>query len=182
MSKIEKYHYTECGLSNVYIEGLSITDDCGEECITVPNIQLLHWQIAKDIIESGNLLDGEAIRFLRSEMGLGCVQFAEKLHVAGELIEKWESDQESIAVDMDTQLRSIAADVLSEKFFNHCIYYIENQAEVKVKYEFQKLLDHFKYYAEQQAKVKVKVKAKSKFKSEIHIKRDAELNIYTAAA
>lgn len=115
----------------------------------------------KRIIESDNLLQGDDIRFLRSEMGLACAQFAQALGVAGELVEKWASDQESIDVDMDLQLRSKVATVLSKK-----------------------ICDHFDYVEKQVAKFTVnskkpKVKVESK---DIHIKLDSGSSACYAAA
>ena len=43
-----EYRYTECGLDNVLIVGVSfISDDAGEECIDIPNVHDLHRAIAE---------------------------------------------------------------------------------------------------------------------------------------
>ena len=42
-----KYHYTECGLNNIVIEGLSVLiDDDGDEVVEIPYINELHCAIA----------------------------------------------------------------------------------------------------------------------------------------
>ena len=41
------YRYTECGLDNVFIEGIKpVVDDDKQETITIPNVRGLHRAIA----------------------------------------------------------------------------------------------------------------------------------------
>ena len=48
---MSKYHYTESGLNNVWVEGATFAkDDAGEETICIPNISNLHRVIADGII------------------------------------------------------------------------------------------------------------------------------------
>ena len=61
--KAETYHYTESGLPNVWIEGLCIQDDAGEETILIPNINDLHKLIAYQIVVSDGALTGPELRY-----------------------------------------------------------------------------------------------------------------------
>ena len=175
MRATNTYHYTECGLSNVYIEGLPMTDDNGEVCITVPNIQLLHWRIAKDIIESNCILNGEQIRFLRSEMGLACAQFAQLLDIDGALVEKWESQQENISNALDVQLRQAASDALSEKLHNHLQCYLAQQANSENTHaQFARL------YKDDSPKIDDQPKRKSDPMMDYHFKLDSDRFNYSS--
>ena len=64
-----KYHYTECGLDNVYlINGFEyITTPFGEG-VRIENVDGLHRAIGKDIIELERPLGGKEIKFLRESM------------------------------------------------------------------------------------------------------------------
>ncbi len=47
-SQMSNHHYTECGLQNVFIEGLTpVIDDDGDEIITIPAINELHHHCAR---------------------------------------------------------------------------------------------------------------------------------------
>lgn len=85
------YQYTECGLDNVVIEGLSIVEDhAGEETVTIPAIGMLHQVIAEGIVGLPVKMTGAELRFLRTEMGLTQEQLAEILKVKPLSVSRWE--------------------------------------------------------------------------------------------
>ena len=70
-SAMSEYKYTECGLENVTIAGVSfVTDDAGEAVIRIPNVNGLHRAIALGIVTRKVMMNGREMRFLRSEMGM----------------------------------------------------------------------------------------------------------------
>ena len=105
------YHYTECGLKNVYIDGLHFANDDGEEAIVIPNIQALHWLIAKEVIESQSI-DGDEIRFLRTEMGYTPKQLAEELEIAERTLKSMENGKTKIKANVDLKLRKLGFSLL----------------------------------------------------------------------
>ena len=63
-----EYHYTECGLVDVFILANHLkTDDHGEAVVTIPAIGILHKIIAEGVINADGILTGKEIRFLRTE-------------------------------------------------------------------------------------------------------------------
>ena len=104
--KTKKYKYTECGLDNIYIEGLiQKEDDGGEQVITIPYIHELHDRIAKGVIDKAGKLNGKEIKFLRVELGLTQEKLAKKLKVSTGTISQWENGTRNISAVADKTLR-----------------------------------------------------------------------------
>ncbi len=108
-----RYHYTACGLDNVYIEGVEIVrDDHGEEVVKIPRIGVLHRLIAKALIDKRGPLDGRELRFLRTEMGMTQAGLAEILHVDAQTVGRWERGETPVQATADTLVRKLAAERL----------------------------------------------------------------------
>ncbi len=96
MNKVQdsSFHYTDCGLSKVYLKGIMTSKcsniDCGEEEISIPNIEELHELLAEKIASQTNKLQPEEIRFLRTHLGFSGVGFAETIGVSPETVSRWE--------------------------------------------------------------------------------------------
>ena len=91
------YHYIECGLSNVFIEGMTtVSDHAGEKTVTIPAIGLLHQVIAEGIVTLPSKMNGKELRFLRTEMGMTQAMLAEVLKVTSLTISRWEREETSI--------------------------------------------------------------------------------------
>ncbi|KAI94998.1 transcriptional regulator [Rhodomicrobium udaipurense JA643] len=59
------YRYTECGLDNVIIQGVEfVTDDNGEEVVSIPNVNGLHKAIAEGILLRQAGMSGKELRFI----------------------------------------------------------------------------------------------------------------------
>lgn len=104
------YHYTECGLDNVLIEGLDVVSDhAGEETVTIPAIGLLHQVIAEGIVSLPSKMSGRELRFLRTEMGMTQAQLAEILKVSLLTVSRWEREENAIhdAAEMLIRLMAI---------------------------------------------------------------------------
>jgi DNA-binding transcriptional regulator YiaG len=108
-----KYHYTECGLNNVVIEGLPVmTDDDGDEVVEIPNINDLHCAIASGIVLHEQGMSGAELRFLRSEMGLMQVELATLLHKDKQTVGRWERAESEIDGTSETIIRKLAIEKL----------------------------------------------------------------------
>jgi putative zinc finger/helix-turn-helix YgiT family protein len=91
---IPLYHYTECGLRRVYLQGIHClccgNSECGEEEIIIPNIEKLHQVIAVDLASQKNKLLPEEIKFLRIYLGFSGADFARVIGVSAESVSRWE--------------------------------------------------------------------------------------------
>ncbi|WP_333823370.1 transcriptional regulator [Pinisolibacter sp.] len=104
------YRYTESGLDNVFIEGVSfVTDDAGETCITVPNINGLHKAIATGIVRQKAGMTGREMRFLRTEIGLTQAELAVIVHREALAISRWERGEFPIDSNAEALIRLFAA-------------------------------------------------------------------------
>lgn len=109
-----KYRYTECGLNNIIIEGLSVLiDDDGDEVIEIPFINELHRAIASGIVLHDHGMSGAELRFLRSEMGMTQVELSHFLHKEKQSIGRWERAEFEIDGSSETMIRKLAIEKLN---------------------------------------------------------------------
>ncbi len=107
------YHYTECGLDNVFIEGMNaVEDDAGEKTVTIPAIGMLHRVIAKGVVNLPSKMGGKELRFLRTEMGLTQDKLAEILKVAHLTVSRWEREETPIKDRAEMRIRLMAIESL----------------------------------------------------------------------
>jgi DNA-binding transcriptional regulator YiaG len=107
------YHYTECGLNNIIIEGLSVlTDDDGDEVIEIPYINELHRAISSGIVLHEQGISGAELRFLRSEMGITQAELATLLHKDKQTVGRWERAEFEIDGTSETIIRKYAIERL----------------------------------------------------------------------
>ena len=107
------YHYTECGLDNVFIEGMnSVNDHAGKETVTVSAVGLLHRVIAEGIVNLPSKMSGKELRFLRSEMGMTQEKLAEVLKVTLLTISRWEREESPIKDTAEMLIRLMAVERL----------------------------------------------------------------------
>lgn len=109
------YRYAESGLDNVLIRGANfVTDDAGEQVITIRNIDGLHRAIATGIIMKTARLTGRELRFLRTEMGMTQAGLAAIVHRAPLAISRWERGEvEQIDTNAETLIRLHARETLA---------------------------------------------------------------------
>lgn len=106
------HHYTECGLMNVYIDGIAVEmDDDGDEIITIPAVNELHHVIALGIVQHEKGMSGDELRFLRTEMGLTQAELANLVHRDKQSIGRWERDE----IDIDSTSEAIIRRMAIEK-------------------------------------------------------------------
>ena len=91
----QKYHYTMCGLDNVYINGPGVkikNTDYGES-VAIERIDDLHKAIALTIATGSFELTGKELRFLRIELDLSQTQFAAMIESTKQNIGRYERDE-----------------------------------------------------------------------------------------
>lgn len=107
------YHYMECGLDNVLIAGVSfVTDDSGDQVLSIPNINGLHRAIAQFIVCRKSGMSGRELRFLRTEMGMTQAELADMIHREPLTISRWERSEGPIDSNAETLIRLHAIDEL----------------------------------------------------------------------
>lgn len=109
MTSVLKYHYTECGLPDVWIEGLQAQDDAGEKTVTIPNVRSLHKLISRGIVTSKGSLTGSELRYLRTEMGMTQTQLGKLVHRKRGTILRWERGESTLDGNADAYIRLLAA-------------------------------------------------------------------------
>lgn len=109
-----EYRYTECGLDNVVVEGVSfVQDDKGETVVRIPNINGLHRAIAVAIVRRGMMMSGREMRFLRAEMGMTQAELADMIHREPLTISRWERGETEIDANAETLIRLHAIERLA---------------------------------------------------------------------
>ena len=113
---MSSHHYTECGLQNVFIEGLKpCIDDDGDEVFTIPAINELHRVIAHGIVSHEHGMSGDELRFLRTEMGYTQAELALLVHYDKQSIGRWERGEFDIESAAEAIIRRLAIEKLSLK-------------------------------------------------------------------
>lgn len=105
--QIENYHYTECGLANVYlVNGFEITRlDNGDEEIFVHDIHGLHTAISNNLIFKKGPLEGCEIKFIRTMLDLSQNKLAALIGCRYQQILLWEKNKNKISRPADRLLR-----------------------------------------------------------------------------
>lgn len=103
------YHYTESGLKNVYLDGVTRwrCSACDEELVELGNVPGLHAQIAELLLQKPFILAGPEFRFLRKEMRMKAKDLATVLGVTPTTVSRWETGEERLGVANDRLIRSL---------------------------------------------------------------------------
>jgi putative transcriptional regulator len=106
-TKRENYKYDASGLRGITLIDVEVSrcGECGEEEVTIQNIEGLHRAIALTIVQKREKLAGDEIRFLRKYLGLSGGDFAEHIGVSMETVSRWEHDRTPMGVTADRFLR-----------------------------------------------------------------------------
>lgn len=109
------YHYTESGLDNIYLlNGVHTIEEDGNTYTSINDLEQLHLQIAKTLIDKHSPLEAKEFKFLRVELNLSQKALAELLGVDSQTVARWEKGETTIPRGSDVLLRA---------------YYLESQAE-----------------------------------------------------
>lgn len=110
ISQIANYRYTESGLANVVLGGVTVNGcpGCGNEEVSIPRIAKIHRTIARSLANYPGRLAGAEVRFLRKHLGLNGEEFGRYLHTDKTKISKWENDADRIGAVTDRLIRLLA--------------------------------------------------------------------------
>jgi DNA-binding transcriptional regulator YiaG len=107
------YQYTECGLTNVFIENMRVlTDDDDQEVYGIMNVAGLHKVIAHCIVQHRHGMSGPELRFLRTDMGLTQAELAARLHKEPITVGRWERGETPIDSNAEALIRLLAQEKL----------------------------------------------------------------------
>jgi putative transcriptional regulator len=83
------YHYTECGLKNVWLtNGYQVCEFDGEKAVSITDAEQLHEVIGRTLAAKCTLSAAE-IRFLRKELGLSQKRLADLLGSTEQTVSLW---------------------------------------------------------------------------------------------
>lgn len=111
---MKEYHYTECGLDNVYlVNGFELTKRDDDEEIFIHDIHGLHKAIGLSIIFKQGLLEGNEIKFIRTTLDFSQTKLAELLGCTYQTILLWEKNKTLISKTSDRLLKIIFFEYLN---------------------------------------------------------------------
>lgn len=103
----EKWHYTESGLDNIFLEGVDVfrCSVCGEEIVSIPSMPKLNTVIGCILILKQSPLNGKEIRYLRKNMGYSAKKFAAALAIDKSTLSRWEHGVRPPSSSLDRAIR-----------------------------------------------------------------------------
>jgi len=104
---MNEYHYTECGLENIYlINGFEITKTSdGDEEIFIHDIHGLHKTIGMMLVYKRGPLIGNEIKFIRTTLDFSQTSLAKLLGCSYQTVLLWEKNKTPISSSADRLLR-----------------------------------------------------------------------------
>ncbi len=101
------FHYTACGLDNVYLtSGYTMTEYDGECFVAVKDSDELYAAIAAFLVEHKKVLTGKEVRFLRKLLGYTQSKLASMLGVSAQQVARYEKETSVLEGAADTLLRA----------------------------------------------------------------------------
>jgi putative transcriptional regulator len=100
------YHYTECGMDNIYlVNGYSFVDAPRGRQVKIKDVDGLHDAIGKMLVAEKKNLNGKEIRFLRHEMLMSQATLAHLLEVDEQTVARWEKSKTEIPKPAEALIR-----------------------------------------------------------------------------
>ncbi len=109
MTKVERYHYRQCGLEDVYLVNGFERESSARygDTVKIRNIEGLHRAIGRYLVREKKTLVGAEIRFLRHELKLSQRSLGGLLSKSSQTVARWEKGQGTIDGAADRLLRLI---------------------------------------------------------------------------
>lgn len=109
----KRYHYTECGLDDVYlVNGFTERATPYGKGVAVDNVDGLHHAIAKHICCNKPLMNGKEFRFLRKLMDMTQAEVAILLGCDAQTVARWEKGETEIKGPVDKIIRLLTVGFL----------------------------------------------------------------------
>lgn len=101
------YHYTACGLENVYLlSGYTVEEHDGEKYVSVKDVEELYEAIAEKLVTRRKVLAGKEVRFLRKLLGYSQAKLGLMLGLSDQMVARYEKEQSTLEGAADTLLRA----------------------------------------------------------------------------
>jgi len=153
----EYYHYTECGLDNIYlVNGFEITKTSDEdEVLFIHDIHNLRKAISNTLVFKKGLLEGSEIKFIRTILDLSQNKLAALIGCRYQQILLWEKNKNKISKPVDRLLRIYVYTYLYKEIDNGEVFDRINEiadldaaeAEHSEKVEFKEVKDTWQMVA-----------------------------------
>ncbi|MBA2591155.1 MAG: helix-turn-helix domain-containing protein [Gammaproteobacteria bacterium] len=100
------YHYTGCGLRNIWLRnGFTVRDTAYGKALAIHDLEGLHRTIGLYLVDRKPDLSGAEVRFLRKELDMPQKRLAEFLGVSENSVRGWENDRGAISRPAEHMLR-----------------------------------------------------------------------------
>lgn len=131
----KQYHYTECGLDNIYlVNGFEITGTGDNAEIFIHDINGLHKVIGTLLIEKPGLLSGKEIKFIRTSLDFSQTTLGQLLGGYDyQSILRWEKGNGEVPAAADRLLKMLFFDFLYPEQNPRIRELITNIAEAEAK-------------------------------------------------
>ena len=107
------YHYTECGLNNVWLKnGFNIIETPYGTATSIDDVDSLHRIIALSLVKKKGKIDGAELRFLRIILRLTQLQLGKLLGTTEQTVSLWERN-DTINPAADMMVRLLVAEKLN---------------------------------------------------------------------
>ncbi len=113
---MKPYHYTESGLSNIYLlNGYKFIETPRGKSVSIKDIDGLHKAIGLFLVTYKKDLSGEEIRFLRDELLMSQYTLAKLLDVSEQTVRRWELDKINMPKSSEFVLRLLYREHIHNK-------------------------------------------------------------------
>ncbi|MGH8581294.1 MAG: helix-turn-helix domain-containing protein [Gammaproteobacteria bacterium] len=134
------YHYTECGLDNVWLaDGYEFFDLPSGRHLKIGDIEGLHRAIGRTLAERKKDLTGKDIRFLRQEMLLSQTSLAKLLEVTEQTIHRWETNKSYIPKPAESLIRLLYREHINDDAGTNIRSKLEKLADLEDAVDGQRL-------------------------------------------
>ena len=114
--KEEQYHYTECGLDNIYlINGFNFFETARGKAVSINDVDGLHRAIGLTLVQFKKDLSGREVRFLREELLISQRTLADLLGLSEQTVQRWEAGTTIIPKPSEALLRLLYREHVHEK-------------------------------------------------------------------
>lgn len=110
------YHYTECGLSNIYLQnGYQFIDTPRGKAVSIRDVDGLHKAIGLFLVTNKKDFTGDELRFLRHEMLMSQYTLAKLLGMSEQAIRRWESGKIAMPKPSESLLRLLYREHINDR-------------------------------------------------------------------
>lgn len=111
-----RYHYTLCGLDNVYIKNADFEEESPDgPILRIPGLRLLHTIIALAILIRNNPISNVDLKFLRTEFGLTERDWSQSLPQNSHLFADWELGRVQIPLQAEADIRDLFLNLIRDR-------------------------------------------------------------------